>query len=63
MITDRLTETPYYDQIVVSATSGSMDKTVKTFMKNCSAPIINVDDKQLMPWLHKNVKEIRKHLI
>ena len=61
MITDRLTETPYYDQIVVSATSGSMDKTVKTFMSNCSSPVINVDDKQLMPWLKKNVKEKAKY--
>lgn len=61
MITDRLTETPYYDQIVVSATSGSMDKTSKTFMKNCSAPVINIDDKQLMAWLNKNVKEKAKY--
>lgn len=61
MITDRLMETPYYDQIVVSATSGSMDKTVKTFMKNCSAPITNVDDKELMQWLKKNVKQKAKY--
>ena len=61
MITDRLMEKPYYDQIVVSATSGSLDKTSKTFMNNCSAPITNVDDKQLMSWLNKNVKQKAKY--
>ena len=61
MITDRLMEKPYYDQIVVSATSGSMDKTSKTFMNNCSAPVTNVDDKQLMAWLNKNVKQKSKY--
>ena len=61
MITDRLMEKPYYDQIVVSATSGSMDKTSKTFMNNCSAPVTNVDDKQLMAWLNKNVKQKGKY--
>jgi hypothetical protein len=53
MITDRLTHEPYYDQIVVSATSGSMDKTSKTFMKECKSPVITVSDTELMAFLHK----------
>ena len=61
MVTDRLMEKPYYDQIVISATSGSMDNTAKTFMKNCKAPITMVNDVQLMPWLQKNVKEKNKY--
>lgn len=39
MITDRLSKEPYYDQIIVSATSGSMDSTANTFMKNFKSKI------------------------
>ena len=61
MVTDRLMETPYYDQIVISATSGSMDNTAKTFMKNCKASITMVNDVQLMPWLQRNVRQKNKY--
>ena len=61
MITDRLTHDPYYDQIVVSATSGSMDKTSKTFMKECKSPVIKVSDTELMDFLHKNVRQKAKY--
>ena len=43
MITDRLNNGEgYYDQIIVSATSGSMDKTSKTFMNECKSPVTTV---------------------
>ena len=51
MVTDRLMKKPYYDQIVISAISGSMDNTAKIFMKNCKTPITTVNDVQLMQWL------------
>ncbi len=62
MITDRLNNGEgYYDQIVVSATSGSMDKTSKTFMNECKAPVTTVSDVELMPFLMKHVKEKAKY--
>lgn len=61
MIIDRLLKTPYYDQIVVSSTSGAMDKTAKTFMKECRATVTTVNDVQLMPWLMKNVRQKAKY--
>ena len=61
MITDRLTTKPYYDQIVVSSTSGNSDKTAATFMKECQSPIKAVNDESLMPFLKKNVKQKLKY--
>ncbi|EAX87134.1 hypothetical protein TVAG_344430 [Trichomonas vaginalis G3] len=61
MITDRFTNTPYYDSIVISATSGTMDKTAKTFMSQVKAPVLKKDDKELMPYLMKNVKMKAKY--
>ena len=61
MITDRLMEKPYYDQVVISVTSGSMDNTAKTFMKNCKAPITTVNDVNLMPLLQPNVRHKNKY--
>ena len=61
MITDRFSSEPYYDQIVVSATSGSMDSTAKTFMKEVSAPLTKVNDTELMNYLNKNVKQKGKY--
>ena len=61
MITDRLLDEPYYDHVVLSATSGSMDKTSKTFMKNIQAKINAVSDTELMTYLQKNVRQKAKY--
>ena len=62
MITDRFNKGKgYYDQIVVSATSGSMDKTSKTFMNECNAPVTTVSDVELMPFLNKHVRQKAKY--
>ena len=62
MITDRLNNGDgYYDQIVVSATSGTMDKTAKTFMNECKAPVKVVSDVELMPFLKKHVRQKAKY--
>ena len=61
MITDKMIPGGYYDNIVVSSTSGGMDKTVQTFMSQCKAPITGVDDVQLMAYLTRNVKQKAKY--
>ena len=62
MITDRLNNGEgYYDQIIVSATSGSMDKTSKTFMNECKSPVTTVSDTELMPFLMKHVRQKAKY--
>ena len=62
MITDRFKNGEgYYDQIIVSATSGSMDKTSSTFMSECKAPVTSVSDTELMPFLRKHVKQKAKY--
>lgn len=62
MITDKMNNGDgFYDQIVVSATSGSMDKTSKTFMSECKAPVTTVSDTELMPFLMKHVKQKAKY--
>ncbi|MGI6156067.1 MAG: ATPase/DNA packaging protein [Enterococcus lemanii] len=61
MITDRLSEDSFYDQIVISATSGSMDKTSKTFMNECKAPVTTVSDSNLMDFLRKHVRQKAKY--
>ena len=61
MITDRFTGKPYFDQIILSSTSGADDKTVQTFRDQISTPITAVSDKQLMAFLAKNVKQKRKY--
>ena len=61
MITDRLTSKPYYDQIIVSSTSGASDKTATTFMKECKSPVKTVSDEYLIPFLKKNVRQKQKY--
>lgn len=62
MITDKFNNGEgYYDQIIVSATSGSMDKTSKTFMNECKAPVTSVSDVELMPFLTKHVRQKAKY--
>jgi len=61
LITENITSEPYYDQIVISATSGSMDKTSKTFMNECRAPVTKVSDTELMDFLNKHVRQKAKY--
>ena len=61
MITDRLGGDSFYDQIIISATSGSMDKTSKTFMNECKAPVTTVSDSSLMDFLMKHVRQKAKY--
>jgi len=61
LITENITSEPYYDQIVISGTSGSMDKTSKTFMNECRAPVTTVSDTNLMNFLNKHVRQKAKY--
>ena len=61
LITENITSEPYYDQIIISATSGSMDKTSKTFMNECRAPVTKVSDTELMDFLNKHVRQKAKY--
>ncbi len=61
MVTDRMMKHPYYDQIFISATSGSMDKTSKTFMNECNSPVTSISDVQLMSHLRKHVRQKAKY--
>ena len=63
MITERLANNsrPYYDQIVISATSGSMDATAKSFIKEVKSQVEKVNDVNLMLYLNKNVKQKGKY--
>ncbi|KAI5486771.1 hypothetical protein TVAGG3_0944440 [Trichomonas vaginalis G3] len=48
LITERLGQDSYYDQIIISATSDSMDSTAKTFMSKVQASVVKVPDSELM---------------
>lgn len=60
MITERLFKQPYYDTIIFTSTSGSMDKTVSTLMPQIKSNILYVKDTQLVQFLEKHLRNKMK---
>ena len=60
MITERLFSQPYYDTIVFSSTSGTLDKTVTSLQPQIKTPISYVRDTELMSYLDKHLKNKMK---
>lgn len=55
MITERLFPEPYYDTIIFTSTSGSLDKTVSSLKDQIISPLINIKDTDLINYLHKHI--------
>ena len=60
MITERLFKQPYYDTIIFTSTSGTLDKTVSSMASQIQTPINYVSDTELMPYLIKHLKNKMK---
>ena len=60
LITERLFDQPYYDTIVFTSTSGTLDKTVSSMASQIQTPINYVIDVELMPYLIKHLKNKMK---
>ena len=60
LITERLFKQPYYDTIVFTSTSGTLDKTVSSMASQIETPINYVSDVELMPYLIKHLNNKMK---
>ena len=60
LITERLFKQPYYDTIIFTSTSGTLDKTVSSMASQIKTPINYVSDVELMPYLEKHLKNKMK---
>lgn len=60
MITERLFKDPYYDTIIFTSTSGTLDKTVTSLQSQIKTPITYIKDTELMPFLDKHLKNKMK---
>lgn len=60
LITERLFKQPYYDTIIFTSTSGTLDKTVSSMASQIRSPINYVPDVELMPWLVKHLRNKMK---
>ena len=60
MITERLFSEPYYDTIIFTSTSGTLDKTVSSLQPQIKTPITYVKDSELMSFLEKHLKNKMK---
>ena len=60
LITERLFKQPYYDTIVFTSTSGTLDKTVSSMASQIQTPINYVSDVELMPYLIKHLNNKMK---
>ena len=60
LITERLFKQPYYDTIIFTSTSGTLDKTVSSMASKIQTPINYVSDVQLMPYLVKHLRNKMK---
>ena len=56
LVSERLFDEPYYDTIVFTSTSGTLDKTVGTMKKDVRTPITYVKDTELMDFLKTHVE-------
>ena len=61
LITDRLFKEPYYDEIIFTSTSGSLDKTVETMKPLVKTPIRFVKDTELMKYLETLIDHKMKY--
>ncbi|KAI5486809.1 protein of unknown function, DUF4106 family [Trichomonas vaginalis G3] len=61
LITERLGNDSYYDQIIISATSDSMDSTAKTFMSKVQASVVKVPDSELIEFLQRYIRRKRRY--
>ena len=60
MITERLFKEPYYDTIIFTSTSGTLDKTVSSLQPQIKTPITYVKEHELMIFLQKHLKNKMK---
>ena len=60
MITERLFKEPYYDTIIFSSTSGTLDKTVSSLQSQIKTPITYIKDSELMTFLDKHLNNKMK---
>lgn len=60
LITERLFKQPYYDTIIFTSTSGTLDKTVSSMASQIQTAINYVSDSELMPYLVKHLKNKMK---
>jgi len=60
MITERLFREPYYDTIIFTSTSGTLDKTVSSLSPNIHTPITYVKDTELMSFITKHLNNKMK---
>ena len=60
LVMDKLFGKPYYDQIIFSSTSGTLDKTVEAVKDSIETPIEYVKDYDLMDYLQKRIREKMK---
>ena len=60
MITERLFAEPYYDTIIFTSTSGSLDKTVSSLQGQIRTPLTYVDDVNLVQYLTKHLRNKMK---
>lgn len=56
MITERLFDKPYYDTIIFTSTSGSMDKTVSTLQSSIKTHLTYVVDTELVEYLQRHLR-------
>ena len=61
LITERLGQDSYYDQIIISATSDSMDSTAKTFISKVQASVVKVPDSELISFLQRYIRRKKKY--
>jgi len=55
LMTERLFDSPYYDTIIFSSTSGTLDKTVSAMKSDISTPIRFVKDTDLLSFLENHI--------
>lgn len=60
LTTERLFNKPYYDTIIFTSTSGSLDKTVSSLKSEVQTDITYIPDSQLLPFLKKHIRNKMK---
>ena len=60
LIMDKLEGEPYYDQIIFSSTSGTLDKTVEALKDSIETEVEFVKDYDLMDYLQKRIRQKMK---
>ena len=60
LITERLFKKPYYDTIIFTSTSGSLDKTVSSLAPQVKTPIEYIPHQKLLIYLRKHINNKMK---